>query len=81
MAEKTGIPIPEVREENLDTSTVDEGVDKSRTAFLPKNEVKRHCTCLSVRHLHTSTFTVLPLWTRINEMNEIYLVLVRGEQS
>jgi hypothetical protein len=37
MAEKAGIPIPEVRgEESLDTSMVEEGVEvKSRTAFLP----------------------------------------------
>ena len=41
MAEKTGIPIPEVREEeSLDTSMVEERVEiKSRTAFLPQDEV------------------------------------------
>ena len=40
IAEKAGFPIPEVREESLDTSMVEEGVEvKSRTAFLPQDEV------------------------------------------
>ena len=60
MAEKAGIPIPEVREEeSLDTSMVEEGVEvKSRTAFLPQDKVVTAymSECMSHFYLHRGAF-------------------------
>ena len=40
IAEKAGNPIPDVREESLDTRMVEEGVEvKSRTVFLPQDSI------------------------------------------
>ena len=61
LADKAGIPRPEVREESLDTSMVEEGVViKTRTAFLPLEEMvtvyMSECVSPSNFYLHRVAF-------------------------
>ena len=71
MAEKAGIPIPEVREEeSLDTSMVEEGVEvKSRTAFLPQDEVVTvyMSECMSPSHFYLHRVVFIDILNRLEK--------------
>eukprot|EP00090_Calanus_glacialis_P015764 TRINITY_DN24840_c0_g1_i1.p1 TRINITY_DN24840_c0_g1~~TRINITY_DN24840_c0_g1_i1.p1 ORF type:complete len:604 (-),score=265.68 TRINITY_DN24840_c0_g1_i1:51-1700(-) len=70
MAEKAGIPIPEVRDESLDTSMVEEGVEvNSRTAFLPQEEVVTAymSECLSPSHFYLHRVAFVDILNRLEK--------------
>ena len=70
IAEKAGIPIPEVRDESLDTSMVEEGVEiKSRTAFLPQDEVVTAymSECMTPLHFYLHRVAFVDILNRLEK--------------
>ena len=65
-----GIPIPKVREESLDTSMVDVGVEvKSRTAFLPQDEVVTAymSECMTPLHFYLHRVAFVDIFNRLEK--------------